>query len=386
MFESLRFKKKLEKSEIQARLDLVCKIITNLVDSELRGLNYFQVGFVKNIDVRDSGQIEVSTDIPTPLHEIREHVEDRIRSALVREGIRLKDIKISTDKDANLFRPAKRSGGNANSSITNIIAFSSGKGGVGKSSLTGLTAAYLSRAGARVGILDADIYGPSVPRIFGLEGQLRSMEKDGKSWILPIEKDGLKFVSVGSMVPKDSAIVWRGPMLHKLLTQFSSDVDWGDLDYLLIDLPPGTGDVALSLAQLFPITGSVVVTSPQAASVEDVRKEVVMWKQLNVPILGIVENFVDFECDSCGEKTKLFGSGGGQFLAQRFDLEFLMGIPMLPAIQKSLDLGNPYELIKNKTGLAYSLIREFSNKISKISAGLIAENRDPKEFITLESN
>jgi len=222
--------------------------------------------------------------------------------------------------------------------VKNVILVMSGKGGVGKSTVaTNLTLA-LSRMGARVGLLDADIYGPSIPTMLGISGQPMS---DGQK-ILPLERFGVKLMSIGFMLedPK-SAVVWRGPMLHGALMQFLKDVNWGALDFLLLDLPPGTGDVALTLSQKVRATGAVVVTTPQEVALQDVYKSVSMCQKVGIPILGVVENQSYFVCDGCDKRHELFGSGGGQLIAEFSKAPLLGQIPITPSIREWGDAGTP---------------------------------------------
>ena len=226
--------------------------------------------------------------------------------------------------------------------VKNIIAVSSGKGGVGKSTVTTNLAAALHAKGAKVGIMDADIYGPSVPQMMGDPDVFAS--GNDKSKIGPAVHHGMKIISIGFFLERDRPVIWRGPMIHKLLQQFIEDVDWGELDYLLIDLPPGTGDAQLSLSQLVPITGAVLVTTPQEVAVLDVEKAFAMWKKVEVPVLGIVENMSTFECPKCSHVEEIFSKGGGYDLAERVGVPFLGSVPLLSAVRVAGDGGKPVVL------------------------------------------
>ncbi len=217
------------------------------------------------------------------------------------------------------------------------IAVSSGKGGVGKSTVSVNLAVALAQAGARVGLLDADIYGPNIPMMMGV-GKTPE-QKDGK--IVPAENHGVKLISMAFFVPEDTAVVWRGPMVHTAIQQFFRDVLWGELDYLLIDLPPGTGDAQLTLAQLVPLRGAITVTTPQDVALYDVRKGVMMFQKVNVPLLGLVENMSHFVCGHCGHRTEIFSYGGGERAAEKMGIPFLGRIPIDPAIRSGGDTGNP---------------------------------------------
>jgi len=222
--------------------------------------------------------------------------------------------------------------------VTHVILVMSGKGGVGKSTVASNLALALSRMGHAVGLLDADIYGPSIPTMFGINGQPQS---DGKQ-IQPLERFGIKLMSIGFLLedPK-SAIVWRGPMLHGALLQFLKDVNWGKLDFLLLDLPPGTGDVALTLSQKVRSTGAVIVTTPQEVALQDVYKSVSMAQKVGIPLLGVVENESYFVCDGCEKRHELFGSGGGQSIADFAKAPLLGQIPLHPSVRQWGDAGTP---------------------------------------------
>ena len=221
--------------------------------------------------------------------------------------------------------------------VKHVIAVSSGKGGVGKSTVTVNLSVALSLAGQKVGLMDADIYGPNIPTMMGVT---ESPEKDEKK-IFPAQSHGVKVMSMGFFVPEDTPVVWRGPMVHSAIQQFFRDVVWGELDYLLIDLPPGTGDVQLTLSQLVPISGAITVTTPQEIALQDVRKGIVMFKKVNVPILGVIENMSYFVCGHCGERSEIFSFGGGEQAAQKYGVPFLGRIPIDPAIRCGGDEGKP---------------------------------------------
>jgi ATP-binding protein involved in chromosome partitioning len=216
--------------------------------------------------------------------------------------------------------------------VRNAVAISAGKGGVGKTTLAVNVAIALELAGARVGLLDADVYGPNVPIMLGLTDH---PQKGDDNRIRPLRKHGLRVMSFGTILKPGQPVIWRGPMLAKALREFLYEVEWGELDYLVIDLPPGTGDVQLSLAQSMPMTGAVICTTPQDVSVADVSRGIEMFRQLKVPVLGVVENMSGFICPHCNERTDIFGAGGGRTLAQRYELPFLGAIPLDPRIRAS---------------------------------------------------
>ena len=217
------------------------------------------------------------------------------------------------------------------------IAISSGKGGVGKSTVAVNLAVALVKQGAKVGLMDADMYGPNIPMMMGIRKPPE--QKDGK--LLPAESHGVKLISMGFFVPEETPLTWRGPMIHTAIQQFFRDVAWGDLDYLLVDLPPGTGDAQLSISQLVPLSGAVIVTTPQEVALHDSRKGLVMFQKVNVPILGIIENMSYYICGKCGERTEIFSYGGGERAAEKLGIPFLGRIPIDPAIRAGGDVGMP---------------------------------------------
>ncbi len=221
--------------------------------------------------------------------------------------------------------------------VKHIVAISSGKGGVGKSTVAANLAVAMAASGAKVGLIDADIYGPNIPMMLGVRKPPE--QKDGK--LLPAESYGVKLISMGFFVPEEKAIVWRGPMVHTAIQQFFRDVIWDGLDYLLIDLPPGTGDAQLSISQLVTLAGVITVTTPQEVALHDVRKGMMMFKGVNVPLLGVIENMSYYICRHCGEREEIFSHGGGQRAAEKLGVPFLGAIPIDPAIRAGGDEGMP---------------------------------------------
>jgi ATP-binding protein involved in chromosome partitioning len=222
--------------------------------------------------------------------------------------------------------------------VRNLVAVASGKGGVGKSTIAANLAVALHKSGARVGLLDADIYGPSVPTLFGLKGH--RLEAEGQL-ILPAEKDGIKLLSVGFLLEDDTPVIWRGPMLMKALEQLVHGAKWGELDYLVIDLPPGTGDVQISLVQMTPVSGAIVVTTPQDLALIDARKAVKMFEKVGVPILGVVENMSYFLCPHCSGRTEIFGHGGAAKACVDMGLRFIGEVPLQMELREASDEGTP---------------------------------------------
>jgi ATP-binding protein involved in chromosome partitioning len=248
--------------------------------------------------------------------------------------------------------------GNLVPGIKHVIAVSSGKGGVGKSTVASNLACALALTGAKVGLLDADLYGPNIPMMMGpAKGP---EQKDGK--IVPAESYGVKLISMAFLVPEETPLIWRGPMVHQYLQAFFRDVEWGELDYLLIDLPPGTGDVQLSLSQMVPLSGAVTVTTPQEVALHDVRKGMAMFQKVNVPLLGIIENMSYFVCGHCGERTEIFSHGGGERAAEKLGVPFLGRIPIDPAIREGGDSGHPI-VVTDPTSPQAEAFRDIARKL-----------------------
>ena len=295
------------------------------------------LGFVKNLRI-DGGHVSFSIELTTPACPVKDQMRDQayaLVSAL--PGVAAVDVEMT----ASVRAVAAADGGRAPvEGVKNVIAVGAGKGGVGKTTVAVNLALALAKCGGRVGIIDGDIYGPNVPLMLGINEQLTS---DGRK-ILPAEKHGIQVISMGFMTTDDSAVIWRGPMLHGAIQQFFREVRWNDLDYLIVDMPPGTGDVALSLSQTVPVAGAVVVSTPQQVSLADSRRAIRMYQKLSIPTLGIIENMSHFVCPSCHHEADIFGHGGAQKLAEQMDVPFLGRIPIYQPIREGGDTGQPLVL------------------------------------------
>jgi ATP-binding protein involved in chromosome partitioning len=259
----------------------------------------------------------------------------------------------------------------------NVIAVAAGKGGVGKSTVAVNLALALARHGAKVGLLDADVFGPSVPTMLGPPDRPPGTTAEQK--IVPAIHHGLKVISVGFFVDKGEAVVWRGPMVHRLLQQFLADVEWGDLDYLICDLPPGTGDVQLSLSQLIPIAGAIMVTTPQEVSIIDVVKGIAMFEKVEIPILGIVENMSYYKCPACGHHDEIFSHGGGQRLAQEIGAPFFGEIPIDTRIRFGGDAGVPVVIAAPDSDNAQRFVDLATRAALRVAAGVLSKpKRSPR--------
>jgi ATP-binding protein involved in chromosome partitioning len=298
------------------------------------------LGMIRDIEI-GVNQVRFTVMLTTPACPLKELIRRSCTEAIHQQIS--EDIEVIVNLIADVT--TARDTGPLLPGVKNIIAVASGKGGVGKSTVTANLAMALHRSGASVGIIDADIFGPSMPVMFGAENMQPTITpKDGKNFINPIHQFGIKMMSIGFLVPPDSAVVWRGPMASQALKQFFADTDWGTLDYLLIDLPPGTSDIHISLVQTVPVTGAIIVTTPQKVAVVDAIKGLSMFQQpqINVPVLGVVENMSWFTPEEMpDQKYYLFGEGGGQKLADKFNVPLLGQIPLVQGIREAGDEGKP---------------------------------------------
>ena len=279
----------------------------------------------------DGDRLQLTLGLTTHSAVLWPSVREELDQLLRQRFPQLKQVEIDV---AAHERPPEKIG-EIGLTAKSVIAVGSGKGGVGKSTIATTLAYGLKRAGSRVGLMDADVYGPSVPHLIGVNQRPEVVENR----IQPIDADGLKVMSMGFLVPPGEAVVWRGPMLHGAITQFLRDTDWGPLDYLVIDLPPGTGDIALTLSQLLPLTGSVVVCTPQAVALLDAVKAIAMFRKVNIPVLGMVENMSYFICPDCGKRYDIFGSGGARTRAEELEVPFLGEVPINMQIRIRGDQG-----------------------------------------------
>jgi ATP-binding protein involved in chromosome partitioning len=292
------------------------------------------LGFVKKLAV-NGGRVSFTIELTTPACPVKDQMKAQAEAAVkALPGVTAVDVEMSASVRAVAGPEAGRA---PVEGVKNIIAVGAGKGGVGKTTVAVNLAIALAKCGGRVGIIDGDIYGPNVPIMLGISTQLTT---DGKK-ILPAEQHGIQVISMGFMTSDDAPVIWRGPMLHGAIQQFFREVRWNDLDYLIVDMPPGTGDVALSLSQTVPVAGSVVVTTPQQVSLADTRRAVRMYQKLNIPTLGIIENMSHFVCPNCSHEADIFGHGGGQTLAEDLKVPFIARIPIYQAIREGSDTGVP---------------------------------------------
>lgn len=312
----------------------VLQALSQIVDPDLHK-DIVTLGFIKDLQI-DGGSVSFRIVLTTPACPVKEQMHDAARQ-LVGALPGVEDVKVTMDADV----PKGRGGLGERAAVPgvrNIIAVSSGKGGVGKSTVAVNLAVSLALDGARVGLMDADVYGPNVPLMLGASN-LRPEVEGNK--LLPLEAHGVRLMSMAVLKPGDEPMIVRGPILHGLVRQFLADVKWGELDYLIVDMPPGTGDVQLSLAQLVPVQGAVLVTTPQEVALADVRRALRMFETVSVPILGVVENMSYFVAPDTNQRYNIFGEGGGERLAEQYGVPFLGGVPLGIDVREGGDQGTP---------------------------------------------
>jgi ATP-binding protein involved in chromosome partitioning len=313
--------------------DAVLNALRVVIDPDIRK-DIVTLGFVKHLAI-EHGRVSFTIELTTPACPVKDQLRDQAVAAVrALPGVATVDAQM-TAKVRSASAP--ETGRPPLPGVKNVIAVGAGKGGVGKTTVAVNLAIALAKCGSRVGLLDGDIYGPNVPIMLGITTQLTT---DGKQ-IVPAEKYGLQVVSIGFLTQDDAPIIWRGPMLHGAIQQFFREVAWKDLDYLIVDMPPGTGDVALSLSQTVPVVGSIVVTTPQQVSLSDSRRAVRMYQKLNIPTIGIVENMSYYACTNCHHEADIFGHGGGEALASAMQVPFLGRLPIYQPIREGSDTGVP---------------------------------------------
>ena len=293
------------------------------------------LGFVKNVKL-DGGRVSFAIELTTPACPVKEKFQEDARAAVAKlPGVESVDVTMTAQTRGSSSQATRPEG---LEDVKNVIAVASGKGGVGKSTVAANLALALAETGAKVGLLDCDVYGPSVPLMFGISGRPQ-VTPDKK--IVPLQSHGLRLMSIGFRAGENAPVIWRGPMVHGVIRQFLSDVKWGALDYLVLDLPPGTGDAALTICQTAPLAGAVIVTTPQEMALIDARKGLQMFRRVNVPVLGIVENMSWFVCDGCDKRHALFGSGGAERAARELETDVIARLPLQPDVVDAGDSGKP---------------------------------------------
>jgi ATP-binding protein involved in chromosome partitioning len=345
----------------------VTEALRGVIDPELHK-DIVKLGMTKNLKVSD-GNVSLLVTLTTPACPLRETIEKDVRAALAKvPGVNSVDLKFdaAVPEGRRLQDKAPIPG------VKNLVAVASGKGGVGKTTVAVNLAIALRNMGALVGLLDADVYGPNVPVMLGTTEQPKMLDE---KTIIPIQAFGVKMISMGLLNPGDRPLVWRGPMLHSVMQQFLRSVRWGTLDYLIVDLPPGTGDVQLSLIQSVSVSGAVLVTTPSVVALADVRKAVEMFRQVHVDVLGIVENMSYFSCPHCQGKIDVFGHGEGERLAKMFEVPFLGEIEIDPQIRIGGDTGKPVASQGEDAPGAksiYAMARTVAGRVSVVDLSVVA--------------
>src|SRR5258705_4825401 len=331
--------------------DAVLNALRVVVDPDLRR-DIVSLGFIKDLSLSD-GNVSFAIELTTPACPVKEQMRDQATAAVrAVEGVKTVEVRMTANVRSV---SAPETGRPPLPGVKNVIAVGAGKGGVGKTTVAVNLALALARCGSRVGILDGDIYGPNVPIMLGLSST--QLTTDGKQ-IVPAEKYGVQVVSMGFLTADDAPVIWRGPMLHGAIQQFFRDVAWKDLDYLIVDMPPGTGVVALSLSQTVPVVGSIVVTTPQRVSLADSLRAVRMYQKLNIAPIGLVENMSFYACPNCHHEADVFGHGGGETLAEKLDIPFLGRLPVYQPIREGIDSGVPIIVTEpgSSAGRAFMLV------------------------------
>ena len=317
------------------------------------------LGFVKDLKIA-TGNVSFSLELTTPACPVKDQLKAEAERAVASlPGVQSVDVRMTFQVTTKQNQQART----LIPDVRNTIAVASGKGGVGKSTVAANLAVALMKFGAKVGLMDADVYGPSIPILMGASEPPQVTQNR----IIPPVTQGVKMISMGYFLPKNEAVIWRGPMLHKMIQQFLGEVEWGELDYLVIDLPPGTGDIQLSLCQTIPLTGAVIVSTPQDLALEVASKAIAMFKKLNTPILGVVENMSYYVCSHCGERDEIFGHGGARRASAELGFPFLGEIPLNPAIRTSSDGGTPAVLMGENTPYGKAFLDIASATAAQIS-------------------
>src|SRR5207244_3331825 len=356
-----------EVPEIMAKLDneSVLTALKTVMDPDLHR-DLVSLNMIEDLSVVDD-RVTFTLVLTTAACPLKDQIEGDARSAVVKvPGVREVSIRtisrMRKPKDPTADRKALPG-------VASVIAIGSGKGGVGKSTVAANLALALAASGARVGLLDGDIYGPNLPRMLGANRQ--PSQRDNK--IVPIEAWGVRFISMGLLVSQGEAVVWRGPMVHGAIKSFLHDVDWGELDYLLVDLPPGTGDVQLSLIQQTYVAGAAIVTTPSLVAIEDAVKAMAMFAKLSVPVLGVIENMSYFVCPNCDTRHEIFGSGTGEARALAMGLPFLGAVPLHPEVRATGDEGRPAVMSHPESEYARALVRIAGHLAQRVSIQTLGE-------------
>ncbi len=342
----------------------VLDALRHVMDPDLHR-DIVSLGFVKAVSI-DGSDVSVRVELTTPACPVKDQLREECEARILEvAGVTSASVEMTAQ-----VRQRQTPQGDLIPGVKHCIAIASGKGGVGKSTVTVNLAIALAETGAKVGLLDADVYGPSIPMMMGAEAE-RPFTSEGK--IIPIERFGISMMSLGFLLEEGQAVLWRGPMVAGTVKQLLEDVAWGELDYLLVDLPPGTGDAPMSLAQLAPLTGVVIVTTPHHVAANIAGKSVQLFRRLNAPIMGVVENMAGFVCPNCGEVSQIFAGMSGEELAKKLDVPYLGSVPLDPAVSAAGDNGVP-SIVSDPSRLQSASFRAIAGKLAR-EASIIAMSR-----------
>ncbi|MBI4443753.1 MAG: Mrp/NBP35 family ATP-binding protein [Acidobacteria bacterium] len=348
--------------------DQVLDALRQVVDPDLHR-DIVTLGFVKDLHLKD-GDIDFALVLTTPACPVKDQMKEQAEQA-VRALPGVRQVRVEMRSEVRSNTP---SGGlTPLPGVRNIVPVGSGKGGVGKSTVSANLAVALAQTGARVGLMDADIYGPSIPTILGITDR----PQPGPQGVFPVNAYGVKVISAGFFIRPDQAVIWRGPMLAKLIDEFLTSVTWGELDYLIVDLPPGTGDVQLTLCQRIPLTGAVIVSTPQDVALQVAEKAHIMFQQLKCPTLGLIENMSYFVCPHCGERENIFDTGGAERAAQQWQVPLLGKIPLATGIRVASDGGYPVVLEDPAAPSAQVFLQIAKNLAAQISIQNLKQQTEP---------
>ncbi len=359
----------MSQTQLPAAREQILDLLRPVVEPE-SGQGIVDLGLVKDVN-QEAGRTTISIELLAPLSPHKDKIAQQVQAALT-QAPDLGEVEIDWS-----FKVRSSGTGRMDAQpikgVKNAVAIASGKGGVGKSTVAVNIATALARAGARVGLLDADVYGPSIPLMMGTSARPLMREQR----IVPLEAHGVKLMSIGFILDPEKALIWRGPLVAQLITQFLNDVEWGELDYLIVDLPPGTGDVQLTLVQKIPISGAVIVTTPQEVALADALKGLKMFDEVKTPVLGIIENMSGFVCPSCGEMHHIFSHGGGKRIADENGVELLGQIPIEPSIVAGGDTGRPAVLADPESATAQAFEHAAARVAGRLSVEALRKPRKP---------
>jgi ATP-binding protein involved in chromosome partitioning len=346
----------------------VLDALRGVIDPDLHK-DIVTLNFVKSVKI-DGSRVALVIELTTPACPVKDLLRNQAHDLVKALGASVVDVEMTAQ-----VRTVPRPEGNKApvEGVKNIIAVGAGKGGVGKTTVAVNLAVALARAGSKVGIIDGDLYGPNVPIMLGLSAELGT---DGQK-IVPAEKFGLQVVSMAFLTPEDAPVIWRGPMLHGAIQQFFREVRWKEIDYLIIDMPPGTGDVALSLSQSVPVAGAVLVSTPQKVALADTKRAIAMYRKLNIPTIGMIENMSHFLCPGCGHESDLFGKGGGEAMALQMKVPFLGAVPLYEPVRRGGDAGTPIVMSEPDSPAAQAFVAAAARVAQQVSIASYARKAIP---------